>query len=74
MSSISRGDITARRKDVKKFLEFFKGKKTNIVGVGIGITATLYATGMIYEPTAQALLTILGGGAVMTLRDAIKTK
>jgi hypothetical protein len=59
---------------MSKVIEFLKGKKTNIVGVGIGIVAALFATDVIDQPTAEFALTVLGGGALMTLRDAIKSK
>ena len=56
---------------MKAVIAFFKGKKSYILGAAIGITAGLFAAGLIDEPTAQMLLTMMGGGAVLTLREAI---
>jgi len=54
-----------------KIKEFFDGKKTYIIGIGIGIVAALFAAGIITKELSEILLTMLGGGAVLTLREAI---
>ena len=54
-----------------KIVEFFSGKKTYIMGTGMGIVAALFAMGIIDKELSEILLTFLGGGAVLTLREAI---
>ena len=54
-----------------KIIEFFNGKKTYIMGVGIAVVTGLFATGIIDKDLSEILLTLLGGGAVLTLREAI---
>ncbi len=53
------------------FVEFLKGKKTYIIGAGIGLVVFAFAAGLIGQDTSEMLLTLLGGGAVLTLRAAI---
>ena len=54
-----------------KIIEFFNGKKTYIMGTGMGVVAGLFAMGIIDKELSEILLTLLGGGAVLTLREAI---
>ena len=54
-----------------KIVEFFNGKKTYIMGAGIAVVTGLFATGFIDKDLSEILLTLLGGGAVLTLREAI---
>ena len=54
-----------------KIIEFFNGKKTYIMGAGIAVVTGLFATGIIDKDLSEILLTLLGGGAVLTLREAI---
>ncbi len=54
-----------------KIKEFFDGKKTYIMGAGMGIVAALFAMGIITKELSEILLTLLGGGAVLALRKAI---
>ena len=48
-------------------VEYLKGKKTNLLGVGIGIVVVLFATGLISREMSEMLLGLLGGGAVLSL-------
>jgi len=48
-------------------VEYLKGKKTNLLGVGIGIVVVLFATGVINKEISEMLLGLLGGGAVLSI-------
>ena len=56
---------------MNKIFEVLNGKKTYIIAVGIGITATLAALGVVIPEWVWLLLNALGLGAI---RDAINKK
>ncbi len=53
------------------FVEFLNGKKSYIIGASIGLVVFAFAAGLIGKDTSELLITLLGGGAVLTLRAAI---
>lgn len=48
-------------------VEYLKGKKTNLLGVGIGIVVVLFATGLVSKEISEMLLGLLGGGSVLSI-------
>ncbi len=48
-------------------VEYLKGKKTNLLGVGIGIVVVLFATGMISKEMSEILIGLFGGGSVLSI-------
>ena len=51
-----------------------KGKRTNIIGILIGIVSAVKAMGYISEAVADILIELLLGGGLMALRAGVRSE